>query len=155
MNAPNNGFEVDEDQENQQRLRRATPWGPWSISELHDEGVWTGYGPNCMKHKDTGKGAGKGSKLCCSRSLRFGKRLPLSQEECLRRCKEWLVIGWHRDWDDNIFPRTAHVQFPSPDRWRRERILPDWTDEQLDVFAEECTRGLNKDKKIAYYVVGS
>ena len=78
----------------------------------------------------------------------MGKLKPLSKEGCIRRCKEWLVIGWADAWNGLPQPRSRHCKTPKD--LRTFRLLPDWTDEQLETFAAEALRGLRKDELVDY-----
>ena len=128
--------------EGRERHKRAEAWGPWSISPIYEHDVHVGFGPNCHKHKDCPH------QLDCSRSIRMGKKNRLSEAECIRRCKEWLVIGWHEDWGKRVSPRTAHCTTPRD--LRKGRMLPDWSDADLDSFAQEALAGQHKTRVIEY-----
>jgi hypothetical protein len=63
----------------------------------------------------------------------------LTSDECKRRMKEWLIIGCSEGVQEAIFPRTRHTTLPSRMELRRARLLPLWSDEDLDNFAEEVS----------------
>ena len=41
------------------------PFGPWSLSEVYTNGVWTGYGADCRCHSNTNDNRD------CKRNMRF------------------------------------------------------------------------------------
>ena len=74
-------------------VSRKISFGPWSISEVHSNGVHTGWGGNCGCHYGTSWGRdGKPKNLACKQNLSMTK--DSSDLDTQRRlCKAWLLMG--------------------------------------------------------------
>lgn len=75
------------------RHRRVLNFGPWTISEYHPGGVFSGYGANCHRHHNSWQPG-----AACKRVFTFKGCSP-DHTRCL--AKQWLLMGcrirshWH------------------------------------------------------------
>ena len=68
---------------------RAVPFGPWTVSEIYNEGNIIGYGANCNWHRNVwDKPTDR-----CKKALTFGYRM--THDHCRIRMKLWLLKGVH------------------------------------------------------------
>jgi hypothetical protein len=65
-------------------------WGPFLMSKLRPNGVFSGWGATCGRHVDPG------CMRRCKTSIEFGKE-GLSSEDCQLRLKRWLILGHDLD----------------------------------------------------------
>ena len=61
----------------------------------------------------------------CKIQLAFGKRNPLTPDECRRKCKEWLLLGLHIPRDDPA-GRERHMAIKARD------VEPAATEDAMD-----------------------
>lgn len=64
--------------------------------------IHIGFGLTCGRHKNAGQGTQ------CKKQLAFGRGNPLSNDECVRALKNWLLAGFLIEGGDDA--RTRHVQ---------------------------------------------
>ena len=72
------------------RFARAIPFGPWSISLVCPDGIFSAWGANCNDHQNYNCLSKR-----CKTSLAWGSRM--SPDEARRRVKYWLLQGLQID----------------------------------------------------------
>ena len=73
------------------RQRRGIPWGPFEIAPLVSGNRQQGWGATCGRHRDSVDPLDRQ----CKKHFVYGKREPLTDEQCRRRLKKWLLRGLH------------------------------------------------------------
>ena len=81
---------------------RSYSWGGFAMAEIWHAGLQIGWGVTCNRHESV---AGH---TPCKKQITYGKRNPLSDDECKRALKTWILVGFTID--DAAGSRAAHVR---------------------------------------------
>jgi len=76
--------------EGQARAQRGQAWGPFKLAAVFRDGICTGWGATCGRHRD---GGGRGG-LPCKKQMVFAGQ---SEEVVRCRLKKWLLAGYQID----------------------------------------------------------
>jgi hypothetical protein len=109
------------------------PFGPFSLSPLSrwvgGEKIHVGWGANCHRHSNSGDAPHNK----CQIQVTYGTGpRAISDEECRRLAKCWLILGRGVD-ESSDEARTQHVFGVRP----RRDAPPDWSHERLDDLVRE------------------
>ena len=106
------------------KASRQHPFGPWSISEVHDVKGGRGlkaWGANCNMHHD------HGDSKPCKKQIEVTSKV--SADEARRLVKAWLILGKDISADDKE-GRTKHIFGIGGSL--KKRVPADWTEAVLD-----------------------